>query len=404
MHDNSHRDVGYDKAVDEKKECDSANSSFDPISQNGIDEPQPLNAESELFALNLKHGENVDKKDDLLRQHLSPEAQGEISMLMKTTDGISGVLPAMDSHWVTNQKDRTTKLGFITRTKAREMESLSVLKGAETVGSSQTVESNDFLSMNSIRKDDVVARFNHASDTSIGDNLSVCHSLPSTDVNFKAAVQTVQGVAVQTVQEVFSHLSLGSPRSNENEWESEGDNKEFLSNYFYYAKAKDGNDLHASSSKDNIQGLTPSETNLEGLACTEPCNGRDSPCYMFGIDTMCGGLIELIPNDVQITSTSRNQRRQGSNGVFSTATIRDRSSSISMGQIRHGHERPQPGINSLQGKDEGTWLSIFQRVASERFNIQFQTEDNALEKSRHPYTPPYLSRKVSSRNQICKTL
>jgi hypothetical protein len=405
LSENSIRKIQYGEEVDEKKECDGATSSLNPNSYNEKNEGRLVNEEHHQYALNLSPLRNERRNEDHLRTKQSSPIVVEDAILLlqqKTNDDL-GCSPLRGNESVLNLRKRIEKSRLIPRMKLWENETSSSTTAIETIDSIQTAESKDFLSTNSIQGVDVRNARNYGCDASSGDNLSVCHSLPSTDVTFKAAVQTVQGVAVQTVQEVFSHLSLGSPKSQlkSNEWQSEGDNQEFLSNYFYCAKAVRGKKLrHASAIRGNVEEFSPSETDGEGLICTEPCNGRESPCYMFGIDTMCGGLIDLLPHDDDVNSITRSQQRQDRNGVLSHATTRDRSSSISKGQIHRSRRHPHSAINSYQHQDEGTWLNRFQRVASERFNFQFQTEENELEKSRHPYTPPCLSRKLPTPNQI----
>jgi hypothetical protein len=115
---------------------------------------------------------------------------------------------------------------------------------------------------------------------------------------------------------------------------------------------------------------------------------------------MCGGLIDLLPHDADVDSAFRSERRQGSNSVLSHTPTRDRSSSISMDQMKKNRRHSHSGANSYKERDEGTWLGMFQKVASEQLNLQFQTEENELETSRHhPYTPPCLSRKLPNPNQ-----
>jgi hypothetical protein len=394
--------IQYGEKGDEKKECDSATSSLNPNSHRGKNGGRLVNEEHHQYALHLSPLRNERKNEDHLRTKHSSSIVVEdatLSLQQKKNDD-SEYSPLRGNGSVSNLKKRIEKSRLIPRMKLFENESSSSTTALETIDSIQTAESKDFLSTNSIQGADVRYVRNYGCDASSGDNLSVCHSLQSTDVTFKAAVKTVQGVAVQTVQEVFSHLSLGSPKVQlqSKELQSESDNQEFLRNYFYCAKAGRGKKLrHASANQGNE---SPLEIDGERLICIEPCNGRESPCYMFGIDTMCGGLIDLLPHDDDMNSITKSQQTQDRNGVLSHATMRDRSSSISMGQIQHMTRRHSHSVNhSYQHQDEGTWLNKFQRVASERFNIQFQTEENDLEKSRHPYTPPCLSRKLPNPNQ-----
>ena len=189
--------------------------------------------------------------------------------------------------------------------------------------------------------------------------------MPQTEVSFKDAVQTVQGVAAQTVQEVFSHLSLGSPKSElqSREWQTEGENMEFLSNYFYCAKTAKGGNLRRSS----IETSRPPEDDANGLVCAEPCNSRDLRCHMFGIGTMCGGLIDLLPDEADAS-----EKRQDKNGVLAKTPTRERSSSISMDKVNRNHLHSNPGPD-YEEPDNDTWLGIVQKVASERLNLQFPT-------------------------------
>lgn len=394
---NSIRKIQYGEEGDEKKECDSATSSLNPHSHKGQNEGRLVNEEHHQYALNLSPLRNERKNENHLRtKQSSPIVVEDATLLLqqKTNDdsGNGSIL---------NLQKRIEKSRLIPRMKLFENESSPSTTALETIDSIQTAESKDFLSTNSIQGADVRNVRNYGCDASSGDNLSVCHSLQSTDVTFKAAVKTVQGVAVQTVQEVFSHLSLGSPKAQlqSKELQSEADNQEFLSNYFYCAKSARGKKSRHASANQGNEEFSPSETDGERLICIEPCNGRESPCFMFGIDTMCGGLIDLLPHDDDMNSITRSQQAQDRNGVLSHATMRDRSSSISKGQIHMTHRHSHSANHSYQHQDEGTWLNKFQRVASERFNIQFQTEKNELEKSRHPYTPPCLSRKLPNPNQ-----
>ena len=379
LDENSVRKIQYSKSVDEKKECDYAAPS---INSNGHDE--------------VEHKMKIDHTCCALDS--SPISLRDTACLIQGSNDGAGYIPLFRNKSESDCLPKIEESNSILTTTACHDEPPPTSATTKTIDSNQTTESKEYLSTNSFQRNDAQDGRNRVDEINTGENVSVCHSLPSTEVTFKSAVQTVQGVAVQTVQEVFSHLSLASPKHQLQSkiWQSEVDNKEYLSNYFYCAKAIERKNLQEShSAYNNLEEFIPSETNIEGFVCTEPCSGRDS-CFSVGIDTMCGGLIDLLPNDVTTNSRARNSQRKDRGEVSYAAATRDRSSSISMDQINRGRRNPLSGIDSQ--RDEGTWIGMFQRVASERFNIQFQNEENELEKSKHPYTPPCLSRKVQSAN------
>ena len=383
---NSIRKIQYVEALDEKKECDSTSS----LNLNSFEKEksEQANIGHHQYVLSLSPMPNEDQSKGNIRtkQSSSPDIEDENPSSQEKSNFVLECSPLHKHEFTSNLRKRIEKSKTRSSDKAPVANSVAI----ETIDLINNAETKDFVSSHSIHKDD-------ESNQANVDNSSVCHSLPPTEASFKAAVQTVQGVAVQTVQEVISHLSIGSPRNvlQSNEWQSEGENREFLSNYFYCAKSIKGNSLLRSAAEN-----FDTETDFEGLDCAEPCNVRDLPCHLFGIDTMCGGLIDLLPHDADVDSALRNERRKGSNSVLSHTPTRDRSSSISMNQMKKNRRHSHSGANCYKERDEGTWLGMFQKVASEQLNLQFQTEENELETSRHhPYTPPCLSRKLPNPNQ-----
>mmetsp|Transcript_15358 Transcript_15358/g.31844 ORF Transcript_15358/g.31844 Transcript_15358/m.31844 type:complete len:462 (+) Transcript_15358:1-1386(+) len=382
----STQNVKCDKGIDEKKECDSETSTLNLNPYMDKEKEQSVNR----YVLGLPRMPNMEESEGQIRtkQSLSPDGEGETTSLHGKKNCDLQCSP-LENQFVSDLRKRITKPnnGSSANPLDKKPAANSPL-AIETIDSNYTAESKDFVSTHSIRNDD---GSNQANDLRNLETSSVCHSIPQTEVSFKAAVQTVQGVAVQTVQEVFSHLSLGSPRNEleTKELQSERENKEFLSNYFYCSKSVMGQNLRLSS----VEDFNVSETDVDRLVCVEPCNARESPCYLFGIDTMCGGLIDLLPNDGK-----REQLRQDTQGDLSRTPTRDRTSSISTGHIHRNRLNSHKGANSYQERDEGTWLEMFQKAASERLNLQFQTEENELEKSKHPYTPPFLSRRLPNQS------
>lgn len=378
----STQNIQCDKGIDEKKECDSETSTLNLNPYMDKEKDHSVNR----YVLGSPRMPNVEESEGQSRtkQSLSPDGEEETTSLHGKKNCDLQCSP-LENQFVSDLRKRIKKPkdGSSANSPDKKPAANSPL-AIEMIDSNYTAESKDFVSTHSIRKDD---GSNQVNDLRNLENSSVCHSMPPTEVSFKTAVQTVQGVAVQTVQEVFSHLSLGSPRNEleSKEWQSERENKEFLSNYFYCSKSVMGQNLRLSS----VEDFNVSDTDVERLVCVEPCNARESPCYLFGIDTMCGGLIDLLPNDGK-----REQSRQDMRGDLSLTPTRDRTSSISTGQIHRNRLNSHTGTNSYQERDEGTWLGMFQKAASERLNLQFQTEENELEKSKHPYTPPVLSRRL----------
>ena len=344
----------HEDAMDEKKECDNATTSSSRLS-------------------------TCDDR----RNSLSPMPTEESSSLFDRKQGKLGHPSADHNEFVSSLRKRVEKSK--STTKSTNTAPLANGTAIETFGPDETSERKELELNHSMCTDE-------SSEVDF-DKISVCHSMPQTEVSFKIAVQTVQGVAAQTVQEVFSHLSLGGTKSEvlSREWQAEGENKEYLSNYFYCAKTTKGGNLRRSS----LEVSSPLEDDSNGLVCAEPCNDRDFRCHMFGIDTMCGGLIDLLPNDVDA-----NEKVQDKNGILSQTPTRDRTSSISTDKINRNQLHSNTGPDSQEPVDE-TWLGMVQKVASERLNLQFQTDENEMDSSRHrrPYTPPGLSRKLPNPNQ-----
>jgi len=388
----SAREILCNKEEDEKKECDGTISSLNLGAYFEIED------ERQKYVINLfpDRDEKQNGNNPAAWQDSSTEGEGEktLSMLRLNNDSECSTLRKNKS--VLKLQKRTD--GYEANQVVKN--SCITTKEIESIDN-RIMELEGGLSASSIKRHDASYGRDYPTDATSGDNLSVCQSLPSTDVTFKTAVQTVQGVAVQTVQEVFSHLSLGSPKSQlkSKEWEAERENKEFLSNYFYCAKSLESDKVQHLALNNSVAQVKSSNSEGERLVCTEPCNGLDTPCYMFGIDTMCGGLINLIPRDINVDSDTGNKWNQDKNGVTSEVKIRGMSPSMSMGQTHQRCRKSFSGINSSEQGGGGNWLGMFRRVASERFNFQFQTEENELEKSRHPYTPPCLNRRVPTQSQ-----
>eukprot|EP00536_Pseudo-nitzschia_multiseries_P003719 jgi/Psemu1/323151/estExt_fgenesh1_pg.C_580033 len=380
--DNFVQNSHYTEVIDEKKECNSTVSSSDPTSDFEKDERPLFDTEARNFSLNLYPipDDGRERDGDPVQWKTPTKLNQKVVFLEPKTGDVSSGLSLGKNDRVSTLQNRAAEW------ESKKKKNLNVI-GTTSDSNYTTKTFGDISSNNSIHGDDGwVGRYS-SRDASKDDNVSVCHSLPQTDANFKAAVQTVQNV--------FSHLSLGSPRDRvmTEDWKSEAENKEFLSNYFYCAKPEKVNMLeHYSTNADTAEVFDSSVNFGERLACTEPCNVRESPCFMFGIDTMCGGLADLLPNDAKTSYTSKIKRSRSADGISSRATARDRSSSISMGQIHQHGQDVRSSIDFNRHQEKSSWLSMFQKVASERLNFHF--EENEVERTKHPFTPPCLSRKV----------
>jgi len=387
--DNLVRSSQYTEAIDEKKECDSTTISSKPTST--YEKGENTLFDTRNFSLDLfpirddgKEGDN----DPVQWRTSSKNYQKNVFLEPETDDASSSGASLSENDQVSELSNRASEWESMPLTKYSKQNSM----GVGTVSDSNFVAepSGNMSTNHSVHGDDGwIRRYNLRDPNSDDDNLSGCHSLPPTDANFKAAVQTVQSV--------FSQLSLGSPRSPvvTDDWRSEADNKEFLSNYFYCAKPEKVTALERSSTNAVTGEAFDSSVNFgERLGCTEPCNGRESPCFMFGIDAMCGGLADLLPNEVKASSVTKTQRRRSNDAIPSRLTARDRSSSISMGRIHQHGQDLRSSVHSNRHEETSSWVSMFQQAASERFHFQFQTEENEVEKSKRPFTPPCLSRKV----------
>ncbi len=384
------RNVQCENGIEEKKECDSETSTLNLNPYMGKEKDNVIR---NRYLLGSTHIPNVEESggQTRIKQSESSAVQGEI-LSSEGKKNCDVHCSPLKNQFVSDLKKRIKKSSNSPDRKPTTDASLAV----DTIDSNCTAESKDFVSTYSIYKED---GSNEANALKKLETVSVCHTLPPTEVSFKTAVQTVQGVAVQTVQEVFSHLSLGSPRNQleTRDWHSERDNKEFLSNYFYCSKSVMGKNTRRSQGED----FNFSENDVERLVCAEPCNARETTCYLFGIDTMCGGLIDLLPNEANANLiTRKEQPRPNSEGDLSRTPSRDRSSSISTGQLHRNRRHSYTGgAKTSQERDEGTWLRMFHKAAAERLNLPFQKEDNELEKSKHPYTPPCLSRRIPNPSQ-----
>jgi hypothetical protein len=371
----------FEGTFEEKKECDDVISNVDLTSQHDKDEaPSFPILRSHHNVLDLcSDGGSGDKQMEDDHHLMKPPRLEKLRDERATPVNEGNILPP--------SIDRKDTRELIEKMKICE-------KDSSIFTSKIVVEPKDcagFDTSKSIHRDHKLMERHTGVDGNSFDTSSVCHSLPPTDANFKAAVQGV-----------FSHISLGSPRNKIKlkDWQNVGDNKEFLSNYFYCAKTEQINkEQQAAANEVYFEGLTSSATFSDGLACAEPCNGHDSPCFLFGIDTMCGGLMHFLPKDVD-SCTLTKQRRERSDGGFPRVAARERSASFSMGiPLQDRRHTLHSGLDLYQRQNEESWLDMFQRAASDRFNFQFQSSDSELEKSKHPFDPPCLSRKVRANGE-----
>lgn len=273
-----------------------------------------------------------------------------------------------------------------------DLDVLPMVNSIVTMASSNVNDASAFLADMTSDSHDFVAD-SYDSCASVGRNLigspghrSLCHSLPSTDENFKAAVQGV-----------LSHLTL-SPRRQQLQsgvFLPELENKEFLTNYFYCTKRETHQD------HDVDQDASAAVGGEGGLSCAEPCNGQDTQCYLIGVDAVCGGFTYLFPTTTNVGSVDGGSISGGLNYTNSEGfhSAPDRSASCGKeNQVHQPQFLPQPhaGIDwqHQQQQDKSNWVGMFQRAVSQRFKFQFQSE-NELEKSRHPFNPPCLSRRVA---------
>eukprot|EP00531_Pseudo-nitzschia_arenysensis_P017636 CAMPEP_0116122284 /NCGR_PEP_ID=MMETSP0329-20121206/4134_1 /TAXON_ID=697910 /ORGANISM="Pseudo-nitzschia arenysensis, Strain B593" /LENGTH=1263 /DNA_ID=CAMNT_0003616125 /DNA_START=235 /DNA_END=4026 /DNA_ORIENTATION=- len=377
----SSHNVQCENGIDEKKECDSETSTMNLNPYMGKEKD---NVNRNRYLLSSTRMPNVEEFEEQTRskQLEMPGVDGEIA----SSDGKKNCdvhcLP-LENQFVSDLRERIKKSSAANSPDRKPTTNTSL--AIETIDSNCIAESKEDGS-------------NEAKALKNLETASVCHSIPPTEVSFKTAVQTVQGVAVQTVQEVFSHLSLGSPRNEleTRDWHSERDNKEFLSNYFYCSKSVMGKHMRRSLGED----FDVSENDVERLVCAEPCNARETTCYLFGMDTMCGRLIDLLPNEANANSIPmEEQSRPNSEGDLSRTPTRDRSSSIGTGQLHRNRRHSYTGAKTSQERDEETWLGMFHKAATERLNLPFQKDEKELEKSKHPYTPPCLSRRIPNPSQ-----
>jgi hypothetical protein len=237
----------------------------------------------------------------------------------------------------------------------------------------------------------------------------VHHPLCHSDGNFKAAVQ-----------DVLSHLSL-SPRKaqfkNHAAFLPESENKEFLRNYFYCTKMDESSSqLNANTAKlleewDNSYSVTGG-----GISCAEPCNNvHDTQCHAFGVDAMCSGLTyyfsPLTTGGDHSNSSSNSSRRrdilsqstgnqgEGMSNLLNGGKNRTRSASASGPAAAAAVTAAHQHHIDLQstGNRESSWLGMFQRAASNGFSFHAGDGSNELERSKHPFTPPCLTRRVLHR-------
>lgn len=221
---------------------------------------------------------------------------------------------------------------------------------------------------------------------------SLCHSLPSTDENFKAALEGV-----------LSHLSL-SPRGDRlppSVFLPEAENKEYLANYFYCTKKESLPPQQGEGGGDSRVGGGDGI----GLSCVEPCNAHDTQCYLYGVDAMCSGLAYLFPIGTSAPSREMSDgggggsvRRGsfhncGSEGLYPTSAARERLGTKDHPLLQQLHADID-WEHQHQQQQDNSWLGMFQKAASQRFKFQFHSSDYELERSRHPFNPPCLSRRV----------
>ncbi|KAG7340544.1 hypothetical protein IV203_024087 [Nitzschia inconspicua] len=281
----------------------------------------------------------------------------------------------------------------------------------------------------------------HVGSSLLRENRSSCvvrgNALCHGDEHFKAAVQGV-----------LSHLSLSPRHASQTVPEvslflAESENKEFLQNYFYctkqheHNKVGNGNESQLPNSK-RVERLGGEHVDIDnfsspgGIACAaEPCNGNEANCHMLGVDAVCSGLTFLFPTSRDYDESNRTNvttriSHNSSSGTSATThrykafqqmpqQHRPRSASFSQNDLfasstqaidlqdQHGASAAASG-HGMYGQQE-SWLGMFQRVASSstrRFsfaNGDSAMSDDILSNTRHPFTPPCLTRRVLTRNQ-----
>jgi hypothetical protein len=274
-----------------------------------------------------------------------------------------------------------------------------------------------------------------------GHSIALCHG----DENIKAAVRGV-----------LSHLSL-SPRNKPQEvpescvFLADSENKEFLQNYFYCTKRRDENDqynesgLAINTSMERSGGSEHEEMDHSmapaGIACTvEPCNAHETNCHLLGVDAVCSGFTYLFPKSNKYYDESsrsngttrtrnncsniRNRDDRDYNNHTNEAiqqVARQPTGSASFNQckdylastshhpssvnLHDHHETPLPySIRLGYGRRPESWLDMFQRVATSStrrfsFTVEKALIPEDVTSSRHPFTPPCLTRRVLTKNQ-----
>ena len=378
-HASSAANTNFLGTVEEKKESDHVMCSIDlnSIYQKDKMSTSPLHSQGSIIdqCYDLDEEEQIDAINNVL--HHTSESERKGGNTNKTSSLITPLIERKQT-WESIHKSSTWERESSTAPTATETVSSDVTSNINA----ESKDSINHISSHCVCKDRESDR-HRVIDANSFDTISVCHSLPQTDANFKAAVRSV-----------FSHLSLGSPRNKLQlkDFQTEGDNKEFLSNYFYCAKTEQIKAQQAVANEAYFEGLASSSQFKDGLGCVEPCNERDSLCFSSGIDTVCGGLMHYLPKDVESCTLAKSSRDNRS-GVL--PIVKERSASFSTDKsFTDRGSSLHAGVDYYQHPNEMSWLGIFRRVASDRFNIQFQSNDNEIEKAKHPFEPPCLTRKV----------
>jgi hypothetical protein len=173
---------------------------------------------------------------------------------------------------------------------------------------------------------------------------TMCHSFPSTDESFQAAVEGM-----------MARLSPSpSPRPKDSHF-ADSENNEFLNNYFYCVKP------------EKAKKLAEERRHTQRAVCTEPGYGNDAFCHDIGVDTVCNGFTFLFSSDRATPVVSKPQT--------------ERKRSLSLGRD-----------SDFELKPSG-WLGMFE-MASNRFRFGFK---NTPRNERAPFhfQPPCLKKACS---------
>jgi hypothetical protein len=302
-------------------------------------------------------------------------------------------------------------------------------------------DSKDIMQESTKIRDDSSSQGGHRGSYIVRSN-ALCHG----DENIKAAVRGV-----------LSHLSL-SPRNKPPQVEessiflADAENKEYLQNYFYCTKRRVEYERKMESgmvANQTVMARSGGGDHVDfdnsmsrvGISCTvEPCQTQETNCHLLGVDAVCSGITYLFPKSNKYydesSRTTGTTRTSNSCGKSNTAD-RDynnhhtndatqfgtwqhtRSASINQCKdniesssqhpttvnLHDQHEIPVPySVRLSNGRRQESWLDIFQRVATssrKRFSFKgdnaFIPEDGIS--SRHPFTPPCLTRRVLTKHQ-----